>query len=312
MKLTLYFGLFFILLFGTCQCGPAERFVPSPSLPDREDSSQTPTNPLRNLPSGPAPIHPLEMNDSTSKPWYSPGEIVEIKLSWRNIAHETITVYPIPLTIKIRHPHDDSIIWSYEGGSDERNLEPGEILSQVLTWDQRDNNGRVIEPGYYHVDVEYSAKRESGMVHHGYQPLKILIQSPQGAIEQTFIIEQAQTLDDGSELIFKEIVLSSSGAIVYVNMIPADYTPPKSDEERVFWGPVTSPAHYKLDGGLLKSAENADSSFYDSIELEWDLVDPVSKGTKSLTFVIDSIEYFDSLGKEHEWQGPFEFQIPLK
>jgi len=251
------------------------------------------------------------MNDVTTKPWYSLGEVVEVNFLWENTADETVTVKPFPLAMQIRRPYD-SVVWSYPGGSGEHTLKPGERLSHTLTWDQRDNNGQIIEPGYYFLRVEYQAVMESGLMVGGYRPLKILIQFPQGAIDKTIVVEQMKTLPDGSGLCLKNIDLSSFGAKVYATMDPVDYVPPVSDAERSLWGPVVSHAYYRLDSGSLESAGVAKSSFFEEIELEWDLINPVPKGTRLLTFIIDGIEYRDNLGKEHKWLGPFEFQITLQ
>ena len=273
--------------------------------------SAPPTPPPTHLPPHPPPRHPLEMNDVTTKSWYSLGEVVEVKFSWKNAANEPVTVKPFPLAVEIRYPYD-SVVWSYTGGSGERTLKPGETLSHTLTWDQRDNNGQIIEPGYYFLSVEYQAIRKNGMVQSGYEPLRIFIQFPQGVIDKTIVVEQMKTLPDGSGLCLKNIDLSSFGAKVYATMVPVDYVPPTSDTERSLWGPVVSHAYYRLDSGSLESAGVAESGFFEEIELEWDLINPVPKGTRLLTFIIDGIEYQDNLGKEHKWLGPFEFQITLQ
>lgn len=297
MKITKYITIILLTVLSVLalQCGPSG-YPPAPPTPP-------PTHPRH--PS------PLEMNDVTGKPWYSLGEIVEVKFLWENVTNESVTVKPFPLAVEIRGPYD-SVVWSCTGGAGERTLKPGETLSYTLTWDQRDNNGQIIEPGYYFLTAEYEAIRKSGTVQGGYEPLRIFIQFPQGAIDKTIVVEQMKTLSDGSSLCLKNIELSSFGAKAYATMVPVDYVPPASDTERSLWGPAVSHAYYRLDSGALKSAGVAGSGFFEEIELEWDLIDPVPKGTRLLTFIIDGIEYQDNLGKEHKWLGPFEFQITLQ
>lgn len=261
-------------------------------------------------PAQPPPSPILSMNDTIDKSSYLPGEVVKVRFSWKNITNEIVTIKPFPLSVEIRRPYD-SVVRSYRGGSGECTLEPGEILSHTLTWDQRDNDGRMVEPGYYFLNVEYEAIKKSGLTESGYQPLKILIQFPQGTIHRTINMEQTKTLQDGSQLILKKLVLSPSGAKIFALMVPINYVPPQSEHERIFLGPATSLAYYRLDSSALKSAGSATSVFGKEIELKWDLIDPVPKGARLLTFIIGGISWRDR-DKEHKYPGPFEFQVPLE
>lgn len=264
-------------------------------------------------PTNPPPRDPLKMSDATNKPWYLPGEEIEVQFSWENIAGEPVTVKPFPLALNIRNT-ENSLIWSSPPGSGEYSLKEGEILKYKITWDQRDNGGHSIEPGYYFLRVECQVTTEKRRTTFSdYGPLKILVQFPQGAIDRTCRVEQTRALQDGSRIIFKDLVLSPLGAKAHAIFFPVDYIGPVSDRERMLFGPATSHAHYSMDNGPLKSTRNAVGNFQkDMVGLEWDLVNPIPKGTKCLTLIIEGIKFRDNTLKEREWPGPFEFRIELE
>ncbi len=268
-------------------------------------------------PPSPAPPHPLEINNVTTKPWYLPGELVEVRFSWRNIAKESVKVKPFPLAVEILSPFTNNVIWSYPGGTGERKLNPDETLTDTLVWDQRDQSDQIVAPGYYFLKVRYNVTREnakprsSDAGYDGYPPLKILIQFPQGTVDKTITLEQTKTLPDGSSLTLERLDLSQLGAEVYALLMPVKYGHPAPKEPPP--EPTVAFAQYRLDGEPFKSVGVAQSRFFEEgIELEWDLINPVRNDAKLLTFVIDEIRWQDNLGKMHVWSGPFEFQVALE
>ena len=63
-------------------------------------------------------------------------------------------------------------------------------------------------------------------------------------------------------------------------------------------------AEYSFDGAPMKEAGSSGIRFLDNgMKHSWDMLDPVPKDAKELTFVITKLG---------EWEGPWEFSIPLQ
>lgn len=268
-------------------------------------------------PPHPTSPNPLEMNDVTTKLWYLPGELVEVRFLWRNTATEFVKVKPFPLAIDILCPFTGNVIWSRLGGLGELKLNPNETLTHTLVWDQRDHSGQIVAPGYYFLRVRYNVTRDSAKPqssdapYDGYPPLKILVQFPQGAVDRVIALEQTRSLADGSSLTLERLILSQLGVKAYAFLIPVKYVSPGPKEPPP--EPLITFAQYRLGSEPFKSIGVAESHFFEGgIHLEWDLINPIPKGAKLLTFVIDELRWRDNSGEMHMWPGPFEFQVELE
>lgn len=294
--------------------GEASTPTPSPTQPSSEGSARfTPSF----VESPPAPLPPFQMSDATNKTWYLPGEEIVVEFSWKNVSRQPLKVKPFPLAIYIRNL-ENKLVWASRPGQGEYNLRQGEILKCNITWDQHDLGGNKVEPGYYFLDVDYQATQtleKIGTIFSGYSTLKILVQFPQGAIDKTVTVEQAKALQDGSKIVLKDLALSPFGAKAHVLFYPTDYIGPAIDRERIFFGPAFTVARYQIDNGPLKSMsaqQLAVSNFQrEVIGLDFDFIDPIPRGTKSLTFIIDKIKWKET-SRQREFIGPFEFRVELE
>jgi hypothetical protein len=153
------------------------------------------------MPAAPPPPL-LEVSAVPDQTTYLPEQGVEVQFSFTNIASELVTVSPFSPEIKILLPtlpgRDlDKIVRSFAAGTEELKLEPGETATYDLTWDQRDDQGQQVAPGWYHIEVKHTASKvaqptrrqsERGTV------TKFLIQFPQGAMKKTIEVNQSQTV----------------------------------------------------------------------------------------------------------------------
>jgi hypothetical protein len=274
----------------------------------------------------PAPSPPrlcLGVEAAPAKTVYLPGDEVEIQFEFKNVSTEPITVTPFPPLIGITPPvtvhWKEQIIRSFPTGSEELHLQPGEIAVYTLIWDQKDNSGQQVAPGYYGVNADIkaqvveadgskSAYGTSGRV------TKLLIQFPQGAMEKNIEANQAQTVT-GLPFTWKREELSIDLTITLeraeltadgakFSAFATSPNSPSAGYDHPQWsGPVW--AQYTVDG-VIKDAGLAGMRYLDDgIQLCWGDdtgLDPLPSDAKELTFTIT--EFGD-------WEGPWEFRIPL-
>ena len=240
------------------------------------------------------------------------GAPVEISLIYKNTSADPIMVNPFPSDLAIMRLLDmqpnEAIIRSFPTGTEERVIEAGGKATQNLTWDQRDENGQQVVPGWYRVTgsafFTNQVSKASGSLG---QPrtATILVLPQDGVLVGNITINQPVTAN-GITFTLQCIELTATGMNVYGFHTPSNQN---------FW--PTAEAEYSVDGGPVKSAFRSGipetSSVENATEHIWgkrsDIsLDPISKGAKELTFRIVRLGYNDSGIIE----GPWEFKIPLQ
>jgi len=266
---------------------PAPRLAPTPA------------------PAPPPGIHiPIEADASIDKDSYLQGEEVVIELSFKNVTPELFQLEPFPPVIEVMRPSPyDELVRSFPPGTEIKSLGPGEVATYTLTWDQRDNQGQQVPYGRYYLKLG-DIRHGDGWMSLGFRRyVSLLILPAEGVIEKTIEVNESQTVNDIT-FTLERIELSTSEAKFYVFNIPPNYNLPQ--------GPMLPPpslmihaeAEYSLDDGPMKRAGPSGIRFLENgTEHIWDMLDPVPKGTKKLTFVITRLG---------EWEGPWEFSIPLE
>lgn len=289
--------------------------APSPSVP-APIAAATPTPTLAGRP---APPSPFEFHTSPEESYYSPGEAVEVKLLITNVSSAPIKLDPYPPEIKVVPRLDSNpdnlakVLFSVAAGMQTFEIKPQETVSINFTWDQKDNLGKQVVPGWY--DVIYYDFSISGGVSpfdSGAQiPLAkahVLVQNPQGVLEKTLEPNQSKTVNE-TTLTLQRVELSAKGMNIYVLHSPPDYSPNSSAVyER---GAL---AEYSLDGGRVKPVQNFEIGYRkNGIILIWANLDPVPMSAKELTFRITSLRRPPDIGT---WMGPgvgpWEFKVPLQ
>ena len=264
----------------------------------------------------PPPQHPLNVEATPSQAAYLPGELVEIEFSFTNAISELITVSPFPPEIRIMPPIPDKVIRLFQAGTDHLELKSGETATYGLTWDQRDNGGQQVSPGWYYFDVEEititkaTEPRRAGMSTG--TVAKILIQFPQGAMEKTIEVNQSQTVN-GLTITLERVELSLTEVKFYASTIPPDYSPPEiqgSDtppDKLPYLGPMY-PVHatYTFDGITKDAGWAGLGAQDDGIRLNWAHpyvpLDPIPSDARELIFAITRFG---------DWEGPWEFTVSL-
>lgn len=132
---------------------------------------------------------------------------------------------------------------------------------------------------------------------------KVLIQFPQGAMEKSIEVNQPQTAEKVT-ITLERVELSATGAKVYAFTTPPSYGLQEG-------GPglpspsmmVHADAQYSVDGGPVKEMGLSANRFLkNGIQLIWENLDPIPSDAKVLTFTITKLG---------DWEGPWEFFIPL-
>jgi hypothetical protein len=220
---------------------------------------------------------------------YLPGEEVEIDFRFTNVASEAVVVSPYPPRIRILMPslpgpYEEDIVRSFPPGAEELKLEPGESASYTFIWDQRDESGQQVNPGWYEVEVKHTVRKvaepEGGYSITGTEA-RFLIQYPQGAMEKTIEVNQSQTATDlpfiwkreelavDVTITLERVELTAEGARFSVLVTSPSYTLPQ--------GPLLPPpqwmlaayAQYTVDGVTKDAGVAGMRPLEDGLQLQW-------------------------------------------
>jgi len=82
-----------------------------------------------------------------------PGETIKLTLTFTNITQEPLTLSNFPPYTELSHTY--TLVKSFERGSQEIELAPGESTESSLIWDQLDTDGKQVRPAVYSVAAEY-------------------------------------------------------------------------------------------------------------------------------------------------------------
>jgi len=239
------------------------------------------------------------------------GEKVEIELPFTNGASEPAMMTPFPPEIIIERPHlpePDSVVRSFFAGTEELRLSPDESATYIRVWDQRDDGGKQVSPGWYCVEVTVHSRElsdtGSGGTTRGWCA-QVLILPPEGVMEEDIEVNRSKTVD-GIAVTLERVELSAMGIEVYAFSTPPGYSSPEGEPglpHPQFM--IHAEAEYSVDDGAIKNAGSSANKFLENgIQHTWhNNLDPVPNGAKELKFIINRV------GK---WWGPWEFEISLE
>ena len=261
-----------------------------------------PTSPATEPNPTPAPGPTLGIMSDRVPDVISPyGKTADINLSFTNEASEPRTISPFPPEIKIIELPDVKppgiVVQAFSVGNGELVLQSGESASHSVGWDQKNDSGEQVPPGWYSVEVTLATSRGSAT--------RVLVLPPEGVMEKTIEVNQSETVN-GITITLERVELTATGMKVYAFNIPPDYNLPQ--------GPMLAPpqfmalhafAEYSTDGGAMKQTFPSGIRFLENgMRHTWDeYLDPVPKNAKQLTFRITELG---------DWQGPWEFEISLE
>ncbi|MDD5037768.1 MAG: hypothetical protein PHN78_00380 [Dehalococcoidales bacterium] len=264
-----------------------------------ENPAPTSPSPASNPTPAPGPERGIRF-DRVPDVIASYGNKAEINLSFTNEASEPRTLKPFPPEIKIIELPDVKppgiVVQAFPVGNDELELQPGESASHSVSWDQKNSSGEQVLPGWYSVEVTLSTSRGS--------PVRVLVLPPEGVMEKTIEVNQSETVN-GITITLERVELTATGMKVYAFNIPPDYNLPQ--------GPMLAPpqfmvlhadAEYSVDGGVIKETFPSGIRFLENgMQHTWgEYLDPVPQNSRELTFRITKLG---------DWEGPWEFVIPL-
>ena len=338
-------GLLVLFLLSMPVACAKERAPTSPPLP-----APTPTPVPGPAPSpGPTPptgrenVYSVQIDLVPSKLVYMPGEQVQMELVLTNASKgevEPVIVSPLPPVISLvasgvflgpatppnanRGIESGEPVKTFPAGTEERKLAVGEKVTYNLTWDQKDEDGNQVSPGWYYYESRYNFRQESSEegVGSGIRERAFLIQYPQGAMTKTIELNQSRTItglpltvNDETKTIdvvinLKRVELNEKGVTFYATMSSPN-NPVSGYNTPVWMGHVPLSAQYVVDD-VVKEARAPSSQFLDDgIKFRWgaspdddNYLDPVPTDAKQLTFVIPEIR--------PDWEGPWEFRVPLE
>lgn len=236
-----------------------------------------------------------------------PGGKTEIELVFRNISPESITIDPFPPAIQVVRSSTGELIRSFPEGDVRLELVPSEGLSYTLVWDQADNSGEPVAPGWYSVtagDVTLFPTTEPTEIHQSLFLTYLLIQFPQGAMEKVIELNQTQAANDLS-ITLERVELSTERVVFFTLFTPDGYSlPEESRGQKPEWVLPVS-ARYTVDG-VTRDAGYAEVQYLDEgIRLIWGqyrpYLDPLPSDARDLVFIIGN-----------GWPMPWEFLIPLQ
>jgi hypothetical protein len=133
---------------------------------------------------------------------YSSGEPVMLNISLKNEGPGPVTILGVPPRMGINHM-GGADIRTYQRTNSARVLRDGELYETVLIWDQKDEQGRQVDPGVYTIGVYslYSPGDNGGIwdLSGAIQrtgTTKVLIESSGGFLQKNLSMVQTQ-LDNG-------------------------------------------------------------------------------------------------------------------
>ncbi len=252
------------------------------------------------------PKQDLQVGGTPNVTYSLPGQPVDIELTFTNISSEPITLNLFPPEININPPGSMQTVRSFIAGNTKLNLAPGEVITQTLHWDGKDNFGIQVSPGWYVVNVGtiYVHETPPKTTYQGFGDVaRIYVQYPQGAMEKIIEVKQSKTVN-GITITLERVELTATEMKLYAFNTPPGYSLPPGQP-----GPAPSmwihaEAEYSIDGGTMKQAGPSGIRFLDNGTSHiWDNLDPVPKNAKEVTFRITKLG---------DWQGPWEFTIQLE
>ena len=259
---------------------------------------------------GGAPPPPFQGSLIPEEAHYLPGERVEVTLSIANTSGDTMTISRYPPEVQVAPWLDrERVLSSRPGGTQPLEVRAGETITLDFAWDQKDSQGQQASPGWYAVTFKDMNVTQGDRRITFHPTARVLIHHPQGAMEKTIDLNQEQTVN-GITVMLERIELTADGAGFSAFFIPPAYIPPPP-------GPglppapdvVTARAEYSFSG-VTRNAGTAGFSTKDGgmrlvwgMELKMHKLDPVPSDATELVFTITQL---------NDWQGPWEFKVPLE
>jgi hypothetical protein len=252
------------------------------------------------------------------------GDDVKLDLSFSNHAPETRVMSPFPPEIKIIEMPDvippATVVRIYPPDGNQVEMPPGGTASYTLDWDQKDDNGQQVSPGWYGVEITMVSRNASDFTDRvrGVAS-RVLVLPPEGVMEKTIEVDQSQTAtglpfdwgDQGERIdlaITLQRVEMTADSVGFTVMVTSpSYNPPQGPGLPDPQWMLGAYATYTVDGEVKDAGVAAMNPLEDGLRLQWgygpESITPIPAGAKELSFTITKIG---------DWEGPWRFEIPLE
>jgi hypothetical protein len=250
---------------------------------------------------------PFEAKMNTSPVRFLPGEEVRYGISIRNLSSNKLTFDPFPPAMSIKLVGQDEAVYSREAGNRTQDIETDYPASWYHTkgvWDQKDNQGKQVAPGWYEISYEYVITEQStGGKYTATPTAKFEIINPNSTMSKNLDVNQSVTAENIT-VALKSIEMNAVETKLYTFTTPPGYSlttdhPPYQMESLM----TNSKAEYSVDSGPIKQVKSGGGKAdADGITLTWDNLDPTPLDAKELTFVITQLG---------DLNGRWEYKIKL-
>ncbi|MDD5701611.1 MAG: hypothetical protein PHU23_06115 [Dehalococcoidales bacterium] len=238
---------------------------------------------------------------------FLPGDEVMYGISITNLSSGIITIDPYGPAMQIRSVDRNEVVYSSPAGSRTQDIVTEYPMSWYRTkgvWDQKDNQGCQVSPGWYEIGYEYVIIEQStGKSFQADLKTRFQIVPPDSAMNKELEINQSVTAE-GVAVTLESIEMNAVETKIYTFTPPPDYSlttehPPSQMESLM----TNSTAEYSVDGGeVVMIRSGGGKADAEGITLTWDNLDPMPVEAKEITFIITQLGGL---------KGPWEFKVKL-
>lgn len=232
---------------------------------------------------------------------------------------------PFPPEIKIIELPNlqppDRVVRTFPAGSEELELQAGKSVSCIVKWDQKDDSGQQVSPGWYGVEVTAASRKATEPTGGHVRGLatKVLVLPPEGVMEKTIDVNRSLTVtglpftwNREEQLIDVTITLEqvemTADSVRFTALVTSpSYSLPQGPELAPPQWMLAAYAQYTVDGVTKDAGVAGMRPLENGLQLLWgyapENIDPIPSDAKELTFTITQLG---------DWEGPWEFKIPLE
>ncbi len=121
---------------------------------------------------------PVKSSAPIIKNTYSYGEVIDIDLTVTNVSSMTVELAPYPPGIEIKRATPYEPVRTIPAGTEVKLLRPNEEIHYVMTWDQKDEQGKQVPHGYYYVEPGYARSEDISALLDFNKTIRLLILPP--------------------------------------------------------------------------------------------------------------------------------------